>query len=125
MEGVVVFLVVFNIYVFFEIQREKKRNRILLAFIGALVECSQKSISAIERANNKNYEDVNSREYLMDAIGAWLKSDFWDKPLRKWLAKDKALFYDDNYSNGFFNRMYQELHERLQRETNLEETQRE
>lgn len=122
---VLLLLVIFSIYMFLEIEREKKRNRILLAFVGALVECSQKSISAIERASNKDYEDANSHELLLDTIGAWLKSDFWDKPLKKWLAKDKTLFYDDNYANGFFNLMYQELHGRLQKESSLEEAQRE
>ena len=115
-------LVFSNVYLFIQISREKQRNRVLQAFVGGIFEYVQKSLYAVEilgneqKAKQEGYLE-HFRDVLLDGVSAWLHSDFWQKPYRKWLANGKDLFHDEKYSNGGFNQLYLDLYKRELKQT--------
>ena len=110
-------LVLSNVYLFMQISREKKRNRIIQAFVSGIIDCLQKHSCAIERHDHnekiaiENYEDYFKHFYheIMRNIKASFEADFWVKPFKKWLANDRNLFWDNRYANDGFNMKYLDL----------------
>lgn len=119
---ILIFLVFSTIYLFIQITREKRRNRILQAFIAGVFDSVQKSLYAIETHDNEHkakeegyYEHF--REVILGSVAAYLHADLWQKPYRKWLERDKNLFRDEKYANGGFNLLYMDLYKHELKET--------
>lgn len=112
--AVLVVLVLSTIYLFIQISKEKKRNRILQAFISGIIESVQKCTYAIETFDKekdsigKDYYEHCYQEVLR-SVSASIEADFWETPFRKWLTKDRLLFLDKKYANEGFNTKYLDL----------------
>ncbi|MDD3896462.1 MAG: hypothetical protein PHU04_01265 [Candidatus Peribacteraceae bacterium] len=91
-------LVVLNLYIFYELKQEKKRTRILGAFISGII---------VHLKKEKPYPD------LLEDIANEFGEDFWIEPFKKWQKKDRLLFYNSRMGNGGFNMKYWDLHDKL------------
>jgi hypothetical protein len=112
--AVLAVLILSTIYLFMQISKEKKRNRILQAFMSGIIDSVQKCIYAVDTFDKE--EDSIEEDYyeqcyyeILRSIGASVEADLWPKPLKKWLSKDRKLFFDKKYANGGFNRKYLDL----------------
>jgi hypothetical protein len=127
-----IIILIFCIYIFKKLEEEKKRNRILQAFVAWIItsisnyENRLDTIKLLEKntwiksplgkkEHNKNLP-INYESILWDVCYE-LAQDFWteldSKILKEWIDKDKSLFADENYENCWFNLMYIDLFEKI------------
>lgn len=106
------------IYLFFEFQREKRRNRIMQSFIAGLVKSASDYISKTDMLDISSAEDLvkpYAKNFpipyaeLLQNIACEFEKDFWVRPYWKWLKKDRNLFYEEKYANDGFNMIYWDL----------------
>ena len=107
-------------YLLFEFQKEKRRNRVLQAFIAG-------TIRSISEYIGTDHHDLLSSDDLVKIydkklpipysdvlhnISKEFEKDFWSDPYRKWLKKDRNLFYKNKYANDGFNMIYWDFFDR-------------
>ncbi len=115
---------------FYQLKCERRKVRILSAFVAGAIEALGTSISALENlgkcidGKNEVHEYKASYKYVLEFVHHNLNKDFWSEPwgksYEKWLKKDRNLFYERSLANGGFNEMYQDLHDEACKEWNTE-----
>ncbi len=109
-------LILSVVYLFLEHRREKRRNRILQAFVAGLIKSTSDYISETDKfdiaeeiikSNDKKFP-IPYNELLENINREFLK-DFWTAPYWKWIKKDRNLFYENRYANDGFNMIYWDL----------------
>lgn len=113
-------MTIFFSYLFFEIQREKRRNRIMQSFIAGLIKSVSDYTSRSDMENISTVADlakIHDKKFpipyseILRDITHEFEKDFWVKPYWKWVKKDRSLFYDDRYANDGFNMIYWDFHD--------------
>ena len=114
-------------WVLFLLYIERKRNRVLGAFVAGVVRKLGDVICAVERIAPESVELPQKQAYelILKGVLAEFQEDFWMKPYSKWLKRGGGLFHEDAYLNGGFPAMYSDLfdlaleeHKKDQEETN-------
>ena len=101
----------FSSYSYFQITREKKRNRILQSFIAGIIRSisdyhsKTDSVSPGDVPEKNNKLPIPYKNIIEDIQYEFLK-DFWMKPYEKWLKEDRLIFNDEKYGNDGFNFIY-------------------
>jgi hypothetical protein len=124
--------IILIVYLLFEIQKEKRRNRILQSFVAGIIRsiCAYasrtddiSSASDIIKIYDKKFP-IPYNEFLQN-IGGEFKKDFWMNRFWKWIKKDRNLFYDGKYYNDGFNMIYWDFFDKtaaeIQKETEKEQ----
>jgi len=131
LEIAVILLIIVNFYFYKEIRKEKKKLRILSDFIDGLVIFTSKTpgmiVETIELLRQKKElsfgkEDMTYGENIIyDDIKKSLQEDFWAESYKKFIEKDRLIFWDDN-SNGGFQNQFLKVHDRLSKEFEKEQS---
>jgi hypothetical protein len=116
----------FSVYNYFQITREKKRNRILQSFIAGLIKSisdykSETDIENIVSAKDiikKNIEMPLPYKVILDNIESEFLKDFYMDPYKKWITNDRLLFDDKKYGNDGFNFIYLDFFDKQVKEWN-------
>ena len=106
MEIIIGVLVVLNLYILISLNKEKKRLRVITAFIAGLT---------------KSIED-SGVEYkkILDNIVEQFNEDYWIEPHNEFIKSGRNLFWDDKLANGGFSMLYFDFFDK-QKETFYEE----
>jgi len=117
--------IVFSFYIFSHLVIEKKRNRILQAFIAGIIRSisdyySKTDVHNSEYIPRKNETLPISYGKMLDSIEYEFGKDFWAEPYQKWLKNDRSLFLDNKYANDGFVFIYYDLFDKLIKEYNSE-----
>lgn len=106
-------LVIAVIYLYLQIKKEQKRNRILQSFVAGNTSMLGRlllKVNDLERIQKGEESELTSNiiyhKLILPEIDAYFKVDFWVKPYDKWLKNDRNIFYDDKYRNVGFNTIY-------------------
>ena len=89
---ILVMLIVATAYVFFEIRREKKRTRVLSAFIAGLI------VQQLHRG--VPYEDI------LNFVAHEFDADYWVDPAQRFFKRERNLFFSEPMGNGGFNMIF-------------------
>lgn len=106
----------------YKIEKEKKRNRILQAFVaGTIRSISNYNSKTDEIENTEDLPQQNSRfpipyEHILTNIDWEFSKDFWIEPFQKWLKSDRNLFDDSKYNGDGFNFMYLDFFDKRYKE---------
>lgn len=111
-------LVAVNIYLFLSLRKEKKRLRVLTAFIDGLMKFASKVPAMIDKVVHKevNPKDVNGYEIVLKDISDSFEQDFWATPYEKFVKSDRNLFWEEKLGNGGFNQMFLDFHDKCLKE---------
>lgn len=105
-------LFIWVLWLNYKIEKEKKRNRILQAFIaGTIRSVSNYKSKTDEIDDADDLPAQNSQlpipyENILENIDWEFSKDFWIEPFKKWLKHDRKLFDDSKYKNDGFNFIY-------------------
>ncbi len=103
------------LYLFFQFQKEKRRNRILQSFLAGLIKSTSDYVSCTDLSDISSAGDIikiHDKKFpipyseILEAISLEFEKDFWMNPFWKWVSKDRNLFYDGKYTNDGFNMIY-------------------
>jgi hypothetical protein len=102
-------------YLFFEVQKEKRRNRIMQAFTAGIIKSMSDYISSTDMPDISSAADIAKafnrkfpipyNEIIQNIIKEFQK-DFWMNPYWKWIKNDRNLFYEEKYGNDGFSMIY-------------------
>ena len=109
-------------WVNYKLEKEKRRNRILAAFVAGVVRCISDYRSETDRISDA--EDIPERSsrlpiplrYCSGEHILGVSKDFWVEPYEKWLKRDRNLFSDPKYGDDGFNFIYYDFFDKLLRE---------
>lgn len=118
-----------------EIQKEKRRNRILQSFIAGIIKSVSDHVSKTDMLDISSAADIvkiydkkfpiHYNEILQN-ISKEFEKDFWTRPYLKWIQRDRNLFYERKYTNDGFNMIYWDLFDKaildLKKEDKKEQT---
>jgi hypothetical protein len=117
--AVLVVLTLATIYLLAEVQIEKKRNRVLQAFLAGVIKSISDYVSETDVLDAlddidpaKNTIGIYNKQLpipykeLLQNIKREFEKDFWTQPYWKWIRKDRNLFYEGKYANDGFNMIY-------------------
>ena len=92
MEIIIGILVVLNLYILINLNNEKKRLRVMTAFVAGLT---------------KSIED-SGVEYkkILDNIVEQFNEDYWIDAHNDFIKSERGLFWEDKLANGGFPMMY-------------------
>ena len=126
-------IVILTVYLFFEIQKEKRRNRILQSFTAGIIKSVSDYVSqtdAVDISSASDIVKVYDKKFpipyniILQNINKEFEKDFWTRPYWKWIKKDRNLFYERKYLNDGFNMIYWDLFDKaladLKKETENE-----
>lgn len=108
-------IVMVLVYLLFELQREKRRNRILQSFLAGVIKSMSDYVSRTDTPDISSSSDIvkiYDRKFpipyseLLQNVNREFQKDFWMKPYGKWIRKDRNLFYEGKYANDGFNMIY-------------------
>lgn len=105
-------LFIWVLWLNYKIEKEKKRNRILQAFIaGTIRSVSNYKSKTDEIDDADDLPAQNSQlpipyENILENIDWEFSKDFCIEPFKKWLKNDRNLFDDSKYKNDGFNFIY-------------------
>jgi hypothetical protein len=98
-----------------QFQKEKRRNRILQSFVAGLIKSVSDHVSQTDVIDISSADDIlkiHNKKFpvpyneILNSITMEFQKDFWLNPYRKWINKDRKLFYDGKYANDGFNMIY-------------------
>ena len=107
------------IFLFFEVQKEKRRNRILQSFTAGIIRSISDYVSRTDEIKADDISKIYVRKFpipyneILAKINHEFSKDFWMNPFGKWLKKDRNIFYDDKYSNDGFNMIYWDFYDQV------------
>jgi hypothetical protein len=115
-------LIAATIWLYFNIEKEKRRNRILQAHIAGIIRAISDYKHSLD--DNENLpESIKTFPLPYQNILAWVENElFKDLTIAgfdKWLKDDRNLFYDPKYGNAGFNWLYWNLFDK--QKTEIEE----
>jgi hypothetical protein len=96
----------------YKIEKEKKRNRILQAFIAGTIRSVSNYKSKTDEIDDADDLPAQTSqlpipyENILENIDWEFSKDFWIEPFKKWLKHDRNLFDDSKYKNDGFNFIY-------------------
>ena len=90
-------------YLYLDLRKERKRTRILSHFISGIM-------LKISKQREGLYKE------LLEEVQGQIEEDYWVVPLKKFVKKERNLFWQENLSNGGFNQVYLDLHDRITKE---------
>jgi type II secretory pathway pseudopilin PulG len=111
-------MVILAVYLLFEVQREKRRNRILQSFTAGIIKSVSDYVSqtdALDISSAADIVKVCDKKFpipyskILQNISKEFEKDFWTSPYWKWIKKDRNLFYERKYANDGFNMIYWDL----------------
>jgi len=115
----ILFLILWILWLNHRIEKEKKRNRIVQAFLAGVIRAisdyksKTDEIGDEEDLPEQNYRLPIPYEKLLESIDWEFSKDFPLEYLEKWLKHDRNLFDDSQYGNDGFNFMYLDLYDKL------------
>lgn len=111
---VIIVLLLLSFYLYIE----RKRNRILGAFITGIVWKLSDVMCAVERIppDDKEVDRMDAYKLILKDVVYMLQEDLWIKPYSKWLKRGSGLFAHDDSAMGGFPKIYSDLYELAQKE---------
>jgi hypothetical protein len=123
------------VFLIFEIQKEKRRNRILQSFIAGIIKSVSDYVSRTDMLDISSAADIvkiYDKKFpipyneILQNISKEFEKDFWTRPYLEWIQKDRNLFYERKYINDGFNMIYWDLFDKtildLKKEGEKEQT---
>lgn len=106
-----------------KIEKEKKRNRILQAFVAGTIRAisDYRSPTDNEEVPDHNRTIPIPYENIMETIDCEFLKDFWMEPYQKWLMTDRNIFNDSKYADDGFNFIYYDFFDRRMEEWHSDE----
>ena len=114
---------------------EKKRNRVLQAFMAGVIKSISDYVSKTDILDALD-DDVHPAKNTIGIYNTQLpipykeilqnirhefEKDFWTEPYWKWIRKDRNLFYEGKYANDGFNQIYWDFFDKALAEIKKEE----
>ena len=105
-------------FLLFEIQKEKRRNRILQSFTAGIIKSVSDYVSKTDMNDIASAADlvkIYDKKFpipyneMLQNISNEFEKDFWTRPYWRWIQKDRNLFYERQYANDGFNMIYWDL----------------
>lgn len=128
-------MIILAVYLLFEVQKEKRRNRILQSFTAGIIKSVSDYVSKTDMLDISSAADivkVYDKKFpipyneILQNISKEFEKDFWTRPYWKWIKKDRNLFYESKYANDGFNMIYWDLFDKaladLKKGTEKEQT---
>jgi hypothetical protein len=114
----VILLAIGILWLNFKMEKEKKRNRILLSFVAGTIRAisDYRSTTDNEEVPDQNQTLPIPYENIMENIDCEFSKDFWMEPYKKWLMTDRNIFNDSKYADDGFNFIYYDFFDRRLRE---------
>ena len=102
-------------FLLIEIQKEKRRNRILQSFTAGIIKSVSDYVSKTDMHDITSAADlvkIYDKKFpipyneILQNISNEFEKDFWTRPYYNWIQKDRNLFYERQYANDGFNMIY-------------------
>lgn len=106
------------IYLYILVAKERRRNRILTAFVDGLMRYSVKLPHLMNAMMEKRItaSELKTHEALYEEIGEAFSQDFWVTPFEKFIKNDRNLFWEEKLANGGFNQSFLDFYDRQLKE---------
>ncbi|MDP3836494.1 MAG: hypothetical protein Q8Q67_00030 [bacterium] len=118
LEGLIIVLIIVNIYFYIDLKKTKKKINVLTFFIDGLISFCRKVPGQIVWVNEskdgsakKNIEEYG-HDYIYNYIKDSFENGYWIKPYEKFLKEDKDLFQHEDFVGGFIN-YFEYVHNKL------------
>jgi hypothetical protein len=112
---IVIILFMLIVFLFIEVYKEKRRNRILQSFLAGIIKSISDYMSKTDIIDISSASDIINifeRKFpipyneLLENINKEFEKDFWINPYYKWVKNDRNIFYENKYKNDGFNMIY-------------------
>ena len=110
--------IILSLVLFWQFRIERRRNRILQAFVAGIVRSISDYFSVNDAVEPSEVPEQNTKlpipyKKVLESIEYEFQKDFWVEPYQKWLKDDRQIFADAKYANDGFNFIYYDLFDKL------------